>query len=128
MLASGRWHTRGRALLYASEHPAAALSEFLVHLDRALLPASFKLLELEVPDSTQVETLSQGKLPSDWTANLLATRELGNLWLHQNRSLVLKVPSVILPESWNYLVNCRHPDIGNLRLIRHLSVPLDQRL
>lgn len=122
-----RWHNAGRPIVYCAEHPAAALTEHLAHLDWDLLPDRFQLLTLHVDDSVLPESLLAGLLPPDWRSNLAATRAAGDGWLAAKSSLLFRVPSVILPDVHNVLVNPAHPDVPKIRIVKAEQVPLDGR-
>jgi RES domain-containing protein len=124
-LQSGRWHTRGKPIIYTADHPASALLEMLVNIDASLLPDNFQLLKIAVPSDILAYPLSAS---GNWRTDHAATRWLGDEWLASNKSLLLQVPSVILPGIYNTLVNPQHPDALRLKIVSTLSVPLDERL
>ena len=124
---SGRWHTRGRLIFYCSEHPAGALTEMLVHLDREEMPDTFRLLRIVVKETAPTQRLEEADLPANWRANVTMTRALGDAWLASRTSLLLDVPSALVPFSRNILVNPQHPAISEARIVETLKVPLDPR-
>ena len=124
---SARWHSRGRPIVYAAEHPSAALTEMLVHVARVDLPETFQMLTIELDDAASVETIVTASLPADWASNLAATRAVGDKWLAEARSLALRVPSVILPDVWNVLLNPAHPEAAGMRVIRSDRPRVDPR-
>ena len=128
--ASGRWHTRGHRIVYCSPNPATALLEVLVHaeIDVDDIPVSFRYLEIEAPDSISIDTVNVEALPENWRANPEATRQIGDQWLHSGRTALLRVPSVIVPMTWNVLVNPRHPDSMQIRIIHTYEHGIDPRL
>jgi RES domain-containing protein len=126
MFASGRWHKAERRIVYSSDHPAAALLELLVHLDPVAKPKFYKLLKIEAPKSLTV--LNAKNLPHQWQDDSNITQKIGNRWLDQNESAILVVPSAIVPETSNYLINPQHPDAALLKIIDVQAVPLDERL
>lgn len=129
-LAQGRWHTQrvGKRIVYLSDHPALCLLEMLVHLEReADLPDTFQLLSVEVPDHL-LETLDQNRLPADWQRNPRITQRIGDEWLEARRSVAILVPSVLLPNARNCLLNPLMPEVANFDLRLLGSFPLDQRL
>ena len=130
LIASARWHTRGHPVLYLAETPAGALVEVLVYLelDPAHLPRSYKLLKAEAPDNISLRTIGKADLGADWTQDLLATRNLGDAWLRSRATALLRVPSAIVPETFNLLLNPRHPDAARLRIVSHRDYPWDKRL
>lgn len=124
---SGRWHTRGRPIVYCSEHPAGALTEMLVHLDREEMPDTFRLLRIGVGKSIALQRIDETELPANWRADVTITRALGDAWLASRTSLLLDVPSALVPFSRNILVNPKHAAISEVEIIEALNVPLDPR-
>jgi RES domain-containing protein len=128
LYASGRWHTEGRAIIYFAESPAGALVEALVHLELnpAHFPRSYRLLKAEASDELAIQTITD--LPRDWIPNQITTRTIGDEWLALGKSLLLKVPSAILPETFNVLMNPAHPEAAGVRVLWHEKYPWDARL
>lgn len=127
-LAEGRWHSRGSPILYCAESPAGALIEFLVHIPEELWPRDFQLIELSAPEGLSSRSIDPAGLPADWMARPSASRLLGDAWLKQNTDIFLRVPSAIVPSTWNMLINPRHRSAGELRIEKVAGVPLDRRL
>ena len=125
---AGRWHSKGRPIVYCAEHPAAALAEFLVHLDREDFPDTFRLLTIEIDESHTVEHLDLDRLPRGWRSDYSATRRIGDDWLARRSTLLLEVPSVLVPEAWNVLLNPASPEMAQVRITGDVRVPLDPRL
>jgi RES domain-containing protein len=130
LLAPGRWHSLGRRIVYTAETPAGALAEALVHLeiDLAGLPKSYGLLKIEAPDDIAIHMVAVRELGRDWTTNEIATRTMGDEWLAANSSALLRVPSAIVPETFNVLVNPQHSDARRLKILWHEFYPWDSRL
>lgn len=122
---SARWHTEGRRIVYAADHPASALLELLVHTDRALLPKSYQLLKIEVQGKIRAELALP---PRGWSGKLSVSRNIGDRWLQSNKTLLLEVPSAILPDVFHTLINPIHPDAQFLKILAVQHVPLDARL
>jgi RES domain-containing protein len=125
---SARWHTRGRPILYAAEHPAGALVEFLAHLDLEDIPDNFQLITIEIDGAPDPATINPADLPNDWPSNRAVTREAGDRWLEAGESLLLRVPSVLVPDARNVLINPAHPDVTRMRITKTEEIPLDHRL
>lgn len=124
----GRWNKKGRPVLYTGESIEIALLESLVHVPHMIIP-SWDLLTLEVPEhSMTVLTLSD--LPANWNhypaPGILA--EIGDRWLTEDQTLVLSVPSCIIPSARNYILNCSHPEYDNVKIISHRPYQADRRL
>jgi RES domain-containing protein len=128
LLYPARWHNAGRPILYTAESPAGALLEILVHLDREDLPDDFKLVEIDIDDAASIETIEPSALPPAWRSDTGGTRLLGDSWLKSGRRLLLRVPSVLAPRTWNYLLNPRHRDAAGLRILSTERFPFDVRL
>lgn len=127
---SGRWHTKGHPVVYCTLNPATALLEILVHMeiDAEDRPERFQMLRIEGPDTLSVEEIKPGALPSNWIEDLAFTQNLGDGWLSEAGSLLLKVPSVLVPETWNVLVNPRHAEASLLKVTMRYEHPFDARL
>lgn len=127
---SQRWHTRGRPVVYCAPNPATALLEVLVHLEIDVddLPTQYRFLKIEAPDTITIEHVERTALPSDWLENSLATRRIGDTWLQSRRTALLEVPCVLVPETFNLLLNPLHPDATQVRIVEVIEYPLDTRL
>jgi RES domain-containing protein len=125
----GRWNSAGRRAVYASAAKSLALLEVLVHLDVGRPLPPFVVFSFEVADGL-VERLPVDRLPRDWRTSrgLLVTQRIGNEWLAAGRALALAVPSIIVPEESNYLLNPAHVAFGRLRFGRSVPFLLDPRL
>jgi RES domain-containing protein len=130
LLASGRWHSRGRRVVYLSDHPASALIEVLVHLEVDVedIPVSYQLLAVDLPDDLTLETVALDALPGGWQTNADATRKLGDRWLDAGRTALLQVPSAIVPHASNWLLNPGHGDGGKAVIAQVIRAPFDARL
>jgi RES domain-containing protein len=128
--ASGRWHTRGWRVVYCAQSPAAALLEILVHfeIDILELPVRYRLLKIEAPDDVQVERVSVEDLPRDWPERTEATRALGDGWLTKGSAALLSVPSAIVPETFNVLLNPAHQDAKRIVIVQAGEHAIDPRL
>jgi RES domain-containing protein len=128
--ASGRWHTRGRRIVYCAQTPAAALLEILVHSEIKVrdLPASYRLLRIEAPENAAGEQVRLDQLPIDWVARSDVTRVIGDEWLATSRSPLLLVPSAVVPETLNVLLNPIHSDAGRIVIAQVSDHVIDPRL
>ena len=125
----GRWNSAGRRAVYVSGSKSLALLEVLVHLDVSppvprLVAFTFTL------EAHLIERLRPDALPRDWRTGrgLVSTQRVGDEWLASGRSLGLAVPSTIVPEELNYLLNPEHPACAGLRFSRPMPFILEPRL
>lgn len=130
LFASARWHTRGREILYCAPNPATALLEVLVNsgVRDAEAFGGFHFLKLDVPDEIAIERVEEGQLPPDWSRHLDLTRAWGDRWLREERSAALLVRSVLVPETFNVLINPRHAEAARIAPLAAFPYPLDPRL
>jgi len=129
--AGGRWHSPGRVIVYCAEHPASALLEILAHLDvanLAALPDGYQLLEIDVPDALDIESLATHALTPKWQSDEASTQAIGDRWLASRSSALLRVPSALVPKVWNYLINPAHPAAALLKITAAVRYPFDTRL
>ena len=129
LLASARWHTQGRPIVYLATSPAGALTEVLVNLelDAARLPGNYMLLKVEAPDDVPVKRIEATALSEGWADDLAISRNLGDDWLAGGESALLEVPSAILPNTSNVLLNPLHPDAGRIGVVWQQPYPFDRR-
>jgi RES domain-containing protein len=115
-----------------AEHAALALLETLVHLeiDPEDLPSSFQLLIVDVPDDVAVENLSAHRLSRivGWRHAPHETRKLTHGWFLKRRTALLRVPSVIVPAAYNYLLNPLHPEAARVVIVARQTAEFDTRL
>jgi RES domain-containing protein len=124
----GRWNSAGTRVVYVSRNLSLAALEILVHLPPS--PAArFSVFRLEV-DEGLVETLPQEKVPSAWQENPPppSSQAIGDRWVTESRSAALAVPSAIVPEETNLLLNPQHPDFSKIRIAPARPFAFDARL
>ena len=120
LLAPGRWHTQGSRIVYCAPHPATELVEILVdaEIEAGDLPDALQYLEVEAPDTISIETVDVDALCRHWQKDHVASRLAGDQWLHAGSAALLRVPSVMVPATWNVLINARHPESAAIRVVR----------
>ena len=102
----GRWHTPGRPIVYAAEHTSLAMAESLVHIQRSNQIAPYNRWEIEIPEAQIAPAPS---LPLGWEKNYSVTQSYGDAWLAAATSVCQLVPSAIVPNEKNCLINPAHP-------------------
>jgi RES domain-containing protein len=126
--AGGRWHSRGRRIVYLADHPSTALLEMLVHMDRDLIPSTYQLLRIALPPDLAMEAIRLEDLPADWRTSTMASREIGDRWLDRAASALLQVPSAVSHHGHNFLLNPAHPGAAKIVVAETVSAPFDSRL
>jgi RES domain-containing protein len=127
LLYSARWHTAGVSVVYLAESPAGALLEICANTMADDLPSLFTLLKIVGPDISP-EDIILNDLPENWITEFETTRGIGTTWLERRSSTLLRVPSALVPETANYLLNPLHPDAGLFSIERSYEYPFDLRL
>jgi len=126
----GRWNKEDEHVVYASTTRALALLENLVHRRHLGVEVSFTLLTLELPESTLVETVQLKTLAEGWQTSAYYSncQSYSRAWFKANKALVLKVPSSIVPEEFNVMINANHQYFTKIKIKKRQKFTVDQRL
>ncbi len=129
-LYGGRWNPKGIGVLYASESRALAALEFFVHLSRTIIPPGLSLASIEIPDKASAKEITMEELPRNWRSYpaALELADIGSSWIRSKKSLLLRLPSVIMPPEKNVLINPAHPEMIGVRIIEVEPYSPDPRL
>jgi len=126
--APGGWHERGLPVVYLAESPAGALLEACAYTSANDVPPKYTLLALEVDARVSVESVDVSKLPPNWPEDLYKTREIGSAWLRSGRTALLRVPSALVPSTFNVVLNPLHADAARVRIQSAVQYPFDPRI
>ncbi|SIQ96251.1 RES family NAD+ phosphorylase [Pontibacter lucknowensis] len=129
-LAGGRWNSKGTAVLYTSESIALCTVEIAVHMPLGIVPKDYHLITIELPDSGPLGEVHEKDLAASWKSfpHSNATQKIGDRYVAEGASLILKVPSATVQGTFNYLVNPRHPDFQKVRILKTEPFVFDKRL
>ena len=125
-----RWNSFNTRLVYTAESRALATLEVSVHLDLSEdLPTDRFYVEIEIPDTITVLEVALKDLPDDWNAKppTITTQTIGDDFVNENEALILKVPSSIVPQEFNYLINPNHKDASKIKVINTTRMSFDLR-
>ena len=130
LYANGRWSPRGRPIVYTSATISLAILEYTVNYRRRGWVPATVLGRATIPATVRVETVSIEELPAKWFAAdpPPQLQGIGGHWLERGESAVLKVPSAIVTEEWNYLLNPLHADFKSLTLSPAKPFSFDRRV
>ena len=126
-LFGGRWSSIGTRVCYAATHRSLAILEYRVHIDLALLPDDLVIATLEIPDDIAVAPTPT--LPENWKEYPApaSLRKIGDRFIAEAQSALMLVPSVLVPQENNVMLNPLHPDarrmIRQRRLVPFLYDP-----
>jgi len=124
----GRWNSKGTAAVYSTENISLAVLEILVRVDKNIIPPSYHLIRLEIPDQLTVTTIQLNKLKKDWKDDLDYTQWMGTEFIRSQKSILLKIPSAIVEEEHNYIINPSHPDFKKVKIKASAKFRFDDRL
>jgi RES domain-containing protein len=114
----GRWNSAGVLVVYASEHLAMAAQEKFIHLPKPV-PRNSRFVKFSIRFGRLVVTrLRASDLPPDWRTEPvpMSTQAIGDAWVRDARTAILAVPSVLIPEEANYILNPAHPDFSKIEI------------
>lgn len=125
----GRWNSQGRAVVYMSQSLSLCVLGNLVHMVKVPMMRNFKSIWVDIPESL-IHPLDEKDLPPSWEAIPApeATKQIGNKWFDEKVSAVLKVPSTVVHEEWNFVLNPAHPDFNKLEIGEIRDFEFDERL
>ena len=132
MLFGGRWNSHGRRALYTSSHFSLNVLEAYVHIPpelRDVLPI-LQAVRISIPDDANAAHVSQEQLVALLESDdpLAACRAMGDSWLDRNTELVLQVPSMLVPEEMNLILNPAHPRMREVEITSSRAFRFDARL
>ncbi len=127
-LYGGRWNSPGQAMVYTASSRSLAVLEALVHLQPTNMPDDFCLAVIKAPDD--VEETDAATLPANWHEypEHYILQQTGNRFLQKQKHLLLKVPSAIVKEEFNYLINPAHPEALKVKVMSRQPFAFDTRL
>lgn len=127
-LFGSRWNSKGIHLLYTSHSISLSILESLVHLKQNQIPPFQYLLHIQLPDEKSIAEISFKKIKSGWQKDLGYTQWIGDQFIQNKQNLFLKVPSVIVPQESNVLLNPLHNEYKAVKIIASELLELDKRL
>ncbi len=128
-LFGGRWNSVGISVLYMASNRALAALEVLAHLTNIQDPESFCIAVFDVPDNS-IEEVEKQLLPDDWNSypSPFSLRKRGDVFAKANKALLLRVPSAIVEDEYNYILNVNHPLANKVKIIEVKPFLFDKRL
>jgi RES domain-containing protein len=131
LYAPGRWHRKGLPVIYTSEHASLAAWEKIVHVASfENLPDNLLLVKIEIPDKIEIQEVLESILIKGWDGFPFAseTVNFGASFLREKKYLAIKVPSVIIPDEFNIILNPQHPEIQKCKVISETPFLFDKRI
>lgn len=128
-LHKGRWHSAGYRVVYVCQTISLATLELLVRVPRAQLLSGYVVVSCSFPEAL-FEDVDRKRLPDNWRDYPAPPelQELGTEWVISRESAVLRVPSAVVPEEYNYLLNPEHEHFGSIDFGQPRPFNVDFRL
>ena len=106
----GRWNHKGTSVIYTSKNRSLATVEYLVHVPLSIVPTNLRIACLEIPNRITPKEISIPDLPPKWRDYPAPpeSAELGTKWALANDSLLLRIPSAVVEDEYNILINPMH--------------------
>jgi RES domain-containing protein len=123
-----RWNSKGFPVLYTSQFISLAVLEMLVNTNFKDYAIALDLMYINLPDAQSIVNIDLKHLKNNWKDDFEYTRYMGDEFFKQKESLILKVPSSVIQEEYNYLVNPLHGDFKKIKLVKTKSFWPDERL
>jgi RES domain-containing protein len=129
-LAGGRWNRRGTAVVYTSATLSLAVLEYFVNLPVAAAPQDLVAISAEVPGGIPISSVNAEDLPRGWRKYPApeALADLGTRWVDEAGTAILAVPSAVVPQEKNYLLNPSHPRFAEIVPGKPEPLSLDSRM
>ncbi|MEO6818922.1 MAG: RES family NAD+ phosphorylase [Ginsengibacter sp.] len=126
----GRWNSAGKKVIYTSESIPLAFLENMVRRQGVGFNSDFKIMIIDIPDSASISVINLSDLESGWRdfKDYSKCQPSGDKWYDEGKSLVLKVPSAVLSEAFNYVINSEFSDFKMVKLIAVTGLVPDERI
>lgn len=114
--AANRWNRTDEFVIYTGSSASLATLELVVHRSGIRVDQTYKLLIIEAKAGPKdITTIDLDQLPANWKSiqSYPELQALGSEWYQAQKTLLLKVPSAVLPRESNYIINTRHPDFAS---------------
>lgn len=125
-----RWNKIGEAMLYFSQNLSLCLLEIIVHVEYSKLPTDYSFIEVEISDNTIKTIKSLDFIEPKWSSEkaVIQLQMFGSNWLKKKECLSMRVPSAVMNQENNVLINPQHEDFSKVKIIRKGKMDLDPRL
>ena len=126
-LAGGRWNTAGNYMLYTAASRSLAILEVLVHISRNRPIDDYSIIVLYIPDNLFVNAVDPAALSDNWREEYAQTQLIGDQWLVNQSSMLLKTPSALVKAEYNYLLNPNYKTFNLVKVLDYEPLQFDER-
>jgi RES domain-containing protein len=123
-----RWNSAKVPAIYLGSSQALALLEVRAHSGE--LPHDYAMAKVEFPDDVPIYEPALSALPTNWAdiPPTVASQKFGDTFITRNEELLMRIPSVIVQEEWNYVLDPAHPDRTRMKVLSIHKFTVDERL
>lgn len=129
-ISGGRWNSPGVEVIYTAANRSLAMAEVAVHFTIAALPVGYMMMTIHVPDNISILEIDTKELPTGWNQfpPMKATQSIGDRFIQQGQTCLLKVPSAVTSGDFNYVLNPMHVEFKKIKITGFVPFPFDNRL
>ena len=129
-ISGGRWNSPGTTVIYTAANRSLAMAEVAVHFSIATLPEGYMMMTIQVPDNISISEVDSIELPIGWNQfpPLKATQSIGDRFIQEGKTCLLKVPSAVTSGDFNYLLNPMHVEFKKIKITGYDPFPFDNRM
>ena len=129
---AGRWNSEGNRVIYSAESVALSTLEVMIRKGGVGVGLKYSFMYILVPDFIDImeETEESLRLIPNWRDPIRfhASQEIGDKWYREKRTCLLKVPSALIPDSYNYILNQQHEDFEKITIQKTIPFSPDARI
>lgn len=129
---AARWNSRSVEIIYTAQSASLACLENVVHRDYLELSMKFCLVTIQISENITIQQVKRSEMRKGWNdfgENAYSIcRRIGDNWIKEDKSAILKVPSVIVKSEYNYLLNPNHPEMKQIKIIDTEPFLFDTRI
>ena len=127
---NGRWAAAGKRVIYCAENIPLAFLENMVRRQGVGFNQDFKIACISIPDELLISTVDAATLDPGWRSayDYSHCQPRGNKWYDDMQVPVLKVPSAVMPECANFVINTQHPDFKQISIVAVTALIPDARI
>lgn len=125
----GRWNHKSIPCIYTSESRALSLLEYTVNVNIDEIPRALSVTTLEIPDE-DILIIHEDSLPGNWKKIPIpsSTKDFGTRSLNAKVKLAIRIPSSVMPDEFNYILNPLHRNSRNIKIIEIRDLVYDVRI
>ncbi|MDP9047481.1 MAG: RES family NAD+ phosphorylase [Bacteroidota bacterium] len=127
---AGRWNGAGKKVLYCSESIPVAFLESMIRRQGVGFNRDYNIVIIEIPDDLAIHAVQLSDLTGEWRTihDYTICQKIGNAWFDSFKQPVLKVPSAIVVQSYNYVLHAQHTDYSGIRVAGVTELVPDARI